>query len=182
MVAYNLVVTEINEAAYTRAFEALGFGNWAAAVPPLETLDETVRTYALATLLVRAAGLRARIIEASMAGTWRQDHVADAACVATTVPDDDGQHERAFWEAQRLATLLTHLDIGVRGDPYLAAAAAAVNAASMLLFAPSRRPDDLEAVVDDGGRQVTAAYLDQAGDALRSALDCVDVARDRLGP
>ena len=71
VMAYNLVATEINEAAYTRAFEALGFGAWAAAVPPLQTSDDTVRTYALATLLVRAAGLRARVIDASMAGTWR---------------------------------------------------------------------------------------------------------------
>lgn len=178
------LVTEVDEreTAATRALEALGYGEWKTAVPPLETIDATVRAYALSQLLIRAAGLHARRIEASMTGTWRQDHITAAACIATAVPDDDGQHERAFWEVQRVATLLDHLDIGVQGDPYLAAAAAATSAATTLLFAPSRRPDDLEAVIDGWGRHITAQHLDQARNALQTAPDAVDVARDRLGP
>lgn len=175
-------MTEVDdlETACVRALEALGYGEWRNAVPPLRTTDATVRAFAVSQLLVRAAGLYSRTIEASMAGTWRTDHLADASCIATAVPDDDGQHERAFWEARRLDWLLDKLDVGVQGDPYVAAAAAAVDAAATLLFATIRRPDDLEAVIDGWGRQVTVAYLDRARDALRSALDAVDVARGGL--
>lgn len=89
-----MLVTDINDDAYAHAFGVLGFAAWTAAVPTVGDDRRDGPHVSLGHPAGARRRLRARIVEASMASSWRQDHAAHAARTVTPVPDEDDQHQR----------------------------------------------------------------------------------------
>lgn len=147
--------------------------------------SEGLRAMAVASLLVRAAGVEAREWEARIA--YRSHGPDVRAARLTTGPPEDPRatdDERCFWEIQRstevLEALLTDPREHRKDDPWLTAAYQAAVAATDLLFGTMRQTTDLEHHVDGIAITLTRAYLDRAEQRCHEALAAINDARQRL--
>lgn len=171
---------------YRRALAELGWERHVdAALDRVPGRNEGLRAMALASLLVRAAGVEAREQEAAVA--YRADGADVRAARLTTGPPEDPRatdDERCFWEIQRtsevIEALLTDPSGRRQDDPWLSAAFSATEAATDLLFGTIRQTTDLEHQVDGLAATMTREYLDRAEQSCRQALAAIDDARRRL--
>jgi len=169
---------------YTAALEALGYAGATPAVEQAVPALPGLLELALASLLVRVAGIEARAREAEVDPDLPTDLVERArVTVDPPIAEDGSGFSRAFWELQRTEELLERL-LGAEpsADPWLAAAHAAVSAAVDLLYGSGRQLTDVEAEAAGVARAMTRAYLNRAEQACERALEAIMMARLRLGP